>query len=274
MKRALSLLLCLLLALTFGTGAFADVIYTPEDRFYQQHADQCKVTESRYIAPEGSAAQRSPLQNALAFKLDENIEYDVTITYTDSNGIVWGCIEKDNKFGNESGWIPLDTMNRVYDRECFTLEHGEDFISAEGISPDLSGGAVFFEYPASPRKWVYGSETDFSDISYAKAWVDENGVTWLHVIYYYGMRGWICADNPLAGHKLAANTGSENIIVDSQAPEIDGLLPYDTIILSDSSIPTAHSPKQIHFSLWVALGASVLVAAVAVVLAVVLKKKK
>lgn len=286
MKKTTAAILCLILVFSLCTSCFADSIYVPDNNFYNFHYDQCQIHDRRYVAAAGSCAQQSPTGSAFAFELKENFVYDVAVTYTDSKGVVWGCVEEDNKAMGKSGWLPLSSMSLVYDNISFIDEHGEEFDSGEGFSPDLSGGAVFFEYPSSPEKWVRGAGTGFSDISYADSWVDENGVTWLHVIYYYGMRGWICADNPLAGHDLANNTGNEGIVLDASAPEIEGLLPCDRIILAPSSVnpiphvltpdalPSPHVPDNNRKVLIIALAITLVAAGAAVGLAFALKKKK
>ena len=275
MKRALSAVFCLLFALALSLPAFADVIYVPNDSFYNKNSEECEYFDRRFVAAEGSCVQVSPENDRIAFELSENVQYNVHLTYTDSKGRVWGCIERDNVFGEGSGWIPLDTLALVYDDVSFSEDHKEEFFDPEGISPDLSGGAVFFEYPSSPRKWVCGAGTDFEDITYSKAWTDGNGVTWVYVTYHLGMQGWICADNPLAGHGLAQNSGSEGIIVDGSAPEISDLLPYDTLILdSDGDLPAPHKASNRNGILWLTLCITLGVAAVSAVLAFVLKKKK
>ena len=286
MKKTAAAILCLILVFSLGASCFADSIYVPDNDFYNLNHGQCQIHDRRYVAAAGSCAQKTPVNSTLAFELKENFVYNVAVTYTDGKGVVWGCVEEDNKVMGKSGWLPLSSLSLVYDDISFTEEHGKEFSSGEGFSPDLSGGAVFFEYPSSPEKWVRGSGTGFSDISYADSWVDENGVTWLHVIYYYGMRGWICADNPLAGHDLANNTGSEGIVLDSSAPEIEGLLPCDKIILAPSSespvphvlseetLPPPHVPDNNRMILIIALAITLVAAGAAVGLAFALKKKK
>ena len=286
MKKTVAAVLCLILAFSLGASCFADSIYVPDSDFYNSNYAQCEIHDRSYVAAKGSCAQKSPVSSAFSFELKENFVYDVAVTYTDSEGVVWGCVEEDNKASGKNGWLPLSSMSLVYDDISFEEEHGGEFASGEGFSPDLSGGAVFFEYPSSPEKWVRGSGTDFSDISYAHSWVDENGVTWLHVIYYYGMRGWICADNPLAGHDLAFNSGSEGIVLDAASPEIAGLLPSDQIILAPSdenpvphvpssdSLPAPHTPDNNRKVIFVALAMTLVAAGIAVSLAFILKKKK
>ncbi len=273
MKKLITLCLVLILALSLAVPAAADIVYTPMDDFYLSHAEECKVIDRRYVPAEGSVAQKSPTNAQKAFEL-ENIEYNVNLTYTDSDGRVWGCVEKDNSYRDPSGWIPLDCMSLVYDDESFDAEFGKSFVPAENLAPDLSGGAVIYEYPASPHKWVYGSGTDFKGVSFSDTWVDANGVTWARIPYHYGIRGWICVDNPLAGHDIADNTGSEGIVLDAGAAEIQGLHKSGEMILAETDSPEPHRPDKNLKPLWIALAATAAVAAAAVVCAAVFVKKK
>lgn len=280
MRKLLSFLLCLGIALCLGSSCFADVIYTPDDRFYSDNYSECETVDRFFVAPPGSVAQVSP-ENALSsFETEPDFKYKVSVSYTDEDGNVWGCIEKDNEFGGRSGWLPLGSMSLVYDGISFERDHGDEFRSPSGFSPDLDRGAVVYDYPASPQKWVWGSGTDFSDVSFESAWTDENGFTWLKIPYHMGIRGWICAENPLAGHDLAPNSGAEGIILDSEDPVIPGI-PDHTKVITDSPVtPLPHKPsplasgktlKMLLTALGLTLGAS---AAAAVIAAVFVRKKK
>ena len=275
MRRSSSVILCILCFLVFGTGVFADVIYTPDDSFYASHFDQCQAEDRRYTAAPGSAAQISPVDGRKAFDLAPGIEYNVNATFTDSLGTVWGCIEND-RF-DETGWIPMFSLSLVYDGICFEEDHKSEFISPDGILPNLDGGAVVYEYPGSPHRWILGAGTDFSGITYSDAWKDEGGFMWLHVTYYLGLCGWICADNPLAGADDAENSGSEPVATDPSAPEIPGIAKSDEIIPADpDSTPTAHVPqsalpKTLLLAVILTLSAAVLAGALTLIF---LRKKK
>ena len=107
MKKFLSLILCLVLALSLGASCFADSIYVPDSNFYSLHYGECDLHDRGYVAAEGSCAQKSPEDASLSFKLKENLVYNVSVTYTDGKGIVWGCIEEDNKVSGKNRADPL-----------------------------------------------------------------------------------------------------------------------------------------------------------------------
>lgn len=284
MKKALSLLLILSTILSLGITCFADSIYVPDDQFYNTNYEDCDILDRKVIIAEGSVAQSSPTDRRQVFKTDANFIYNVSVTYTDPEGTVWLCIEKDNKFGGISGWVPMTAATLIYDNVSFEAEHSSEFTDPDGISPDLSGGAVVYEYPLSPEKWVFGSGTDFADVGYKFLWTDENGVNWLYVPYHYGIRGWICADNPLAGYDVADNTDSEGIVLDAAAPKISGIHPSGEIITEGdpaAAVPhtlglmTVSSPEGSSLkTVLIALGITLLAAAGAVGIAVALIKKK
>ena len=285
MKKALSLLLILSALLSLGITCFADSIYVPDDQFYNNHYEECDILDRRVVVAEGSVAQISPTNNRQAFKTEANFVYSVSVTYTSPDGTLWLCIEKDNKFGGISGWVPMTAATLIYDDVSFEADHSSEFTEPAGISPDLSGGAVVYEYPLSPEKWVCGSGTDFADAVFKFAWTDGNGVTWLFLPYHYGIRGWICADNPLAGYDVADNTGSEGIVLDASAPKISGIHPSGEIITEgDPGKAVPHTPGIFQISspenrntlktVLVALGITLLAAGGAVAVAVVLIKKK
>lgn len=275
MRRSSVAILCILCFLVFGTGVFADVIYIPDDSFYASHFDQCQAENRRYTAAVGSAAQISPVDGRKAFDLDSDFEYNVSATFTDSLGTVWGCIEKDGS--GDTGWIPMTSLSLVYDGICFEEDHKSEFLSPDGISPKLDGGAVVYEYPGGPHRWVFGTGTDFSGITFSDAWKDEGGFVWLHVTYYLGIDGWICADNPLAGADDAKNSGSEPVVTDPSAPEITGIAKSDEIIPADPNstvsphVPKSAPPKTLLLAVILTLSAAVLAGALTLIF---LRKRK
>ena len=145
MKKALSLLLILSTILSLGITCFADSIYVPDDQFYNTNYEDCDILDRKVIIAEGSVAQSSPTDRRQVFKTDANFIYNVSVTYTDPEGTVWLCIEKDNEFGGISGWVPMTAATLIYDNVSFEAEHSSEFTDPDGISPDLSGGAVVYE---------------------------------------------------------------------------------------------------------------------------------
>ncbi len=280
MKKIFSSVICLFLVLCLGTACFADAIATPYNSFVDHHREECHIHAHYYVAVKGSVAQQSPHRPFRAFELREGYVYRVSYSYTDGRGVEWGCIAQNNDPSEKHGWIPLEALRPIYDAEYFFADRKDEIVYEDAVA-DLSRGAVLYEYPGSPLKWVVGPEKIYEDATLHGIWTDENGVSWAT---YFGDKGeiihgtadphlhWICLDNPLAGFDLAVNSGSVPVTPDPNAPKIKGLPPCDDLTYLNSTVPEPFVPRGgrlLIFTLALTLAA----AAGATGLALVLKKK-
>ena len=290
MKKIISVVLCFVLAVSLGASCFADAIAVYPDKFYEEHVSEFERTSLHCICASGSTAQKNPKSPIPAFDLKDNFSYAVFDKYTDDNGVVWAHIIEDNNpyYDAKHGWIPMTSLRRVYGGNEFYNDHSDEYIYPESeeerIYADLSKGAVVYMFPGSAEKSVVNAGVFAESIYCRESWVDENGYVWVNVfpidakgewgVYLPGMdRFWVCLDNPLAGYELAPNADTAEVIFDPDAPKIEGIAAYGEYEYLDDSVPVPYAPPFGKY-LFTAIGITLAVAVGAVVLAVVLKKKK
>lgn len=197
MKKVIGLCVILVNMFLCIQTVHADVIWEPENTFYAKHSDECEMVDRGFTA-------NGPNGKVIVYKSPENpTEVDsipngdptwITWTYTDSDGIVWGC---PNNF--ENGWVPMDYMVVIYDYISFEEEYGDRFVEKTGNVDDAYMGKLIY-------LWNYPGSEDFAEIDLSGDWadrmpeyhttyVDEAGRTWGFCGYYYGMRNfWVCLD--------------------------------------------------------------------------------
>ena len=213
MKKTIRLYMVLFSILLCGQTVQADVIWEPDNTFYEKHRDECEMVDRSFVA-------NGPNGKVIVYKSPENpIEVDsmqngdttwITWTYTDADGVVWGFPNN-----SESGWVPMDYMNVIYDYISFEEEHVNEFVQETGnVDESYMGKRIFL--------WNYPGSEDFTELDLSGDWatwmpeynttyVDEEGRTWAYCVYYYGMRNfWVCLDNPEADFSTLYGTEIED----------------------------------------------------------------
>ena len=199
------MLMVLLSTMILPLGASADVIYTPFDSFYEENYDVCDYINRSFTAngPNGDVtlyeSPESPNENAV---IANGEPLYVSVTYTDADGITWGCCEQwDNDI---LGWAPMDYLTVIYDGISFDEEFGHLFEETEGeLDEEYRGQTIYFwKYPGSKDFIDFEIWADGSMPSYRELYTDAEGRTWAKCPYHYGVRGyWINLDDPKADYK-------------------------------------------------------------------------
>ena len=205
MKRCLSVLLAALLLLALSATALADVVFEPNDSFYERHRGECSYENRSYYtngadgfvliysSPVGSA-QRS-LPNGTLIR--------VYYTYDDA----WGQTEfladaGDGSSERVSGWVRMSDMTVDYDSRAFWAEHSGEFITKEAtVTPRADAVIYGYKYPGSG---IVAGEISGSwardELYFNTVFTDPAGREWGEVGYYYGRRDfWVCLDDPYNG---------------------------------------------------------------------------
>ncbi len=144
MKRFATLLLILVLCRSLGMTALADVVYEPEDDFYEKHRDECYYENRVYIASGEAgfaAVKKNPKSNKTLKELPNGEEVYVSYIWGREGG--WGLMDG-------TGWISMKELTVKYDSISFEQEHGREFLLLEEPELlDLSGceGFGLWEYP-------------------------------------------------------------------------------------------------------------------------------
>ena len=195
-RRYLFLLVFLCFVLQ-TTVVRADLIFEPQDSFYEKHADSCKYVNRTYIVNGFNGetiVYESPESAKKVITVKNREKYYISFVYTDKKNVEWGFLEDGQE---NSGWVPMDYMYPVYNSQSFYEEYRDKITSDDGVIPNVTKGDVIYgwEYPGAERKFKLKVEEDTFD--YSSMFTDEEGHQWGNVGYYRGDRDfWVCIDEP------------------------------------------------------------------------------
>lgn len=198
MKKCLSMLSTLICCMLFVLPVHADVIWEPDDYFYNQHAIDCTYVNRMFTAhgPDGVViVYKNPESPQIITQLDNGFQTYISYTYTDSDGIIWGIYEGSDK----TGWLPMDYMQVVYDSISFSEDHAAEIVSESGeLKSQYQNKEIYlWKYPGSEEFNIIKTE-DFMP-SYNSVYLDEENRCWANINYYFGYKNvWICIDHPTA----------------------------------------------------------------------------
>ena len=148
MKRLFTCLLAVITLLSLTSAAYADVVWEPQNKFYENHANECAYIGRSYYAngPEGFVTLwDAPGGSMVAAQYENGFTLPVYWQYQD-----WGCVTVWGDEGNVSGWVPLSELYLVYDYISFEEEYGSQFTDYKGESADFSG-----EIPSDTGLWAF-----------------------------------------------------------------------------------------------------------------------
>lgn len=198
MKKYLSILSTLLCCMLFVLPVQADLIWEPDNYFYNHHASDCTYVNRRFTAngPDGVViVYKNPESAQVITQLDNGFQTHISYTYTGADGITWGIYED----GDKTGWLPMDYMQVVYDSISFREEHAAEIVSESGaLKSEYRNKEIYlWKYPGSEEFYTI-QEAD-SMPSYDSVYLDGENRCWANVNYYFGYRDvWICIDQPTA----------------------------------------------------------------------------
>ena len=222
-------MMAMFLCLTAGMTAFADVIWTPDDTFYEENYEDCEYVGRSYYAngPKGyiSVMERPDGGRHLAYISNGPIFF-VSMTYDKGAGGTWGLVqyhmdgeglpEADYSWEEDGdavvGWIDMDSLLAVYDGYTFAEEHEAQIKDTDaGSMPEISipdeGVIYLWEFPGSVDSC---GELHFleGEMVIDKTYEEPDGDVWGHSSYYYGYKNfWINMSNP--GQTVPAAETSE-----------------------------------------------------------------
>lgn len=250
MKRILTCFLTLTLLLALAVPAQADVVWEPENRFYETHRDECGYLGRRYYAngPEGYVTMWDAPNGSGVTAQYENGEKLWIYWLWDG----WGCVSRWEETRELSGWVDMSQMVLVYDCISFAEEHGDQIRPYNGEFASYDGdaaGVAFYEYPGADAvkqylmftdRWEVKEDLTGTDGYIQSIFVDENGLTWGYVGYLYGrLNAWFCLDDPQGdGEGWTAASGTPSVfprrevevpeLISPQDPQLPavGYLPY------------------------------------------------
>lgn len=190
----------------------ADLIWEPQDSFYEEHSSECEYVSRIYTAngPDGEVIlYESPVSARVVDRWENGFTAYISFTYKDGSGTVWGVYGES---GARTGWMPMEYMDVVYDSISFEEEFAADIAQQSGeLDGQYLGRNVWFwSYPGDAE----GYESEIRDHvpEYYMTYADSQGRTWGKVGYYFGHRNfWICLDQPDAAFDALYPDGSSGI---------------------------------------------------------------
>ena len=204
MKKAITLFLCAIAAVSLALGAAADVLFEPEDSFYASHSDECSYYGRNYIINGESgyaAVYSSPKARGADAVLPNGNSFYVEWVYQDE----WAYVQYDaqtlaESWNGKSGWLRLADMTPAYDSEAFCADHESELYDSERtLHVEEDGEMRLWTYPGSGESAGlavnYGGGAD--DVAFAQYFTDPEGREWGYLGYYYGRaNAWVCLDDP------------------------------------------------------------------------------
>jgi hypothetical protein len=203
MKRLFVLMALMVLVLSLPLSVSADLIYEPRDDFYEQHREECKHVDQKYVAngPDGKLIVYTSPKNPLIQTVLPNREtIYISFVYTSAAGMEWGCVTLWAE--DIIGWVPMAYVVPIYNSSDFWNEFEDRIKDEDGIVSTSADQKIYFwEYPGSEDY----STTTVGDPQYAPdyytTFVDDAGRKWGQTGYYQGIHGgWICLDEPSADY--------------------------------------------------------------------------
>lgn len=273
MKKRFYVFAALICYLLFFIPVKADVIWEPEDSFYESHANECEYVGRTFTAngPDGKVIlYKSPELPEVVTVWENGQKAYIYFTFVDSDGIEWGICDDHN---GTIGWMPMDYMEVVYDSTSFFEEHSEQITEQFGeLDESYQGQDIFlWRYPGS----IEYDSMHFDDFppSYDYVYMDENGNSWGLVGYWYGYRSvWICLSAPNADlDQLYPNGAPVHETVQTSDTSNEGLAPAAPD--SPENIPRI-VPKSKSEIIPLTISLVALTVAVTTALLLLLKRKK
>ena len=186
--------------LLFSVPAYADIIYEPNDDFYQQHIDECETTyywkTYKVISDSSGSVVRSPEDDTVLREYQPG-EFFSTNTSYQSGDTIWYYIPNFDH-SDKAGWISNAGIEQVYDTDCFTEDHISELQGT--VKLDIKGlkEITFCAYPRGHQieTRILQNLTD-EVLECGKSYTDREGKVWGYCGYFYGsVNGWVCLDDP------------------------------------------------------------------------------
>ena len=191
--------LLLLFSMEGVMGVRADVLWEPEDNFYEAHRDDCEIVQRTYIANSEAGlvySYKAPDNDKKVRFMPNGTKCFIDYVYQDGDNL-WGVYTDFDK--DETAWVWLNQFYVKYDYASFREEYANKIIPYAGEAGfTLTENTVLWDYPgsASNYTWQAGEVTpEYSIFQYS--FTDEEGREWGFVGYMYGRRNdWICISDP------------------------------------------------------------------------------
>ncbi len=245
-KQAAAVLIFAVLLIEETFMCRADVIWEPDDEFYQTERWEKERTEEFVLnnrsyfangAPGYIYVADNPEEEHITDAIENGAVLFVSFTYKNSHGEEWGVIQyrkdetgevtpdyryKEGDKAVKTGWVLMEELSLVYDSEEFIKDHQAEIkknTEGIGISPEKDRQVQFWSYPGS-GDITGSSDYEISRMVISELYEDSDGKQWGYVEYHYGMKDfWVCISDPYAVDLPVSAPDPAEIIAPSKAPE-------------------------------------------------------
>ena len=175
-----------------GTAVYGDMIAEPDNSFYYDNYESCEYIESRpFEALEDAKLLKDPNGKAVSKDIRKGDKLNISFTYTDKNGEVWGCcMFYGSADADSDGWIKMSQVKEIYNVFTFIDEHSDELSDYSGELDNYipQEKVVLWEYPYSENYYSIKAENWYTREDYPypkgelanKCWTDENGNMWIY----------------------------------------------------------------------------------------------
>lgn len=209
MKRLWTMLLIIAMLAALTAPVYADVLWEPDNSFYEKHHEDCEYLGRRHMvnSPEGYiTVWDAPDGSMVKGQFENGAKLWVYWLYEN-----WGVIGHRDGEERIEGWVDMDEMTLLYDHTAFAEDYADRIKPYNGEFADYKGTDKvfnFYEYPGAPEisHWLKATTKmvpeltgiyDDGESVIQSVFVDENGLTWGYLGYYYGrLNAWFCLDDP------------------------------------------------------------------------------
>jgi len=238
-KRFLPLIVLLLTACLLSP-AYADVIFEPNNSFFNLHREECTYLNRSFFAngKDGYVNFHSSPNGLISGHFENG-----TVLHVDWQYQNWGTVSVRTNNSWKDNWVCLDDLSLMYDHISFAEEYKEQIRPYQDEFSDFSRpieSLSFFSYPGAPTPEVTIDLTKNQSIlsclvgttetpSYISSlFVDESGLSWGYITYIQGIRNvWFCLDHPDKDTFPIRETGQPELIPPADPPSIlSEYLPY------------------------------------------------
>lgn len=98
-----------------GAAVYGDMIAEPDNSFYYDNYESCEYIESRpFEALEDAKLLKDPNGKAVSKDVRKGDKLNISFTYTDKSGEVWGCcMFYGSADADSDGWIKMSQVKEI-----------------------------------------------------------------------------------------------------------------------------------------------------------------